>query len=64
LRLKGEVEVDEAYVPLGFKGQRQASPRRRGGGRRRGRYTGRKKPFFTLVEHESRRMLFLAGRGC
>ena len=52
--------MDEAYVPLGCKGRRQASPRRRGGGRRRGRYTGRKKPFFTLVE---RRMLFLAEKG-
>jgi len=54
------VEVDEAYVPLGFKGQRRASPRRRGGGRRRGRCTGRKKPFFTLVECGSRKALFLA----
>ena len=50
MRLKGEVEVDEAYVLLGFKGQRQASPRRRGGGRCRGRYTRHKKPFFTLVK--------------
>jgi len=61
LRLKGEVEVDEAYVPLGFKGQRRAWPRRRGGGGRRGRSTGRKKPFFTLVERGSRKALFLAG---
>ncbi|OYT30233.1 MAG: IS1595 family transposase, partial [Thermofilum sp. ex4484_79] len=60
MRLKGEVEVDEAYVPLGFKGQRRARPRRRGGGRRRGRCTGRKKPFFTLVERGSRKVLFLA----
>jgi len=50
LKLKGEVEVDEAYVPLGRKGKKQAKPRRRGGGRRRGRATSRKKPFFTLVE--------------
>jgi len=59
-KLRGEVEVDEAYVPLGCKGRRQAWPRRRGGGRRRGRCTGRKKPFFTLVERGSRRALFLA----
>ena len=62
LRLKGEVEVDEAYVPLGFKGRRRAWPRRRGRGRRRGRCTGRKRPFFTLVERGSRKALFLAER--
>jgi len=60
LRLKDEVEVDEAYVPVGQKGERQARPSRRGGGRRRGRATGRKKPFFTLVERRSRRALFIA----
>ena len=60
LRLEGEVEVDEAYVPLGFKGQRRARPRRRGEGMRRGRCTGRKKSFFTLVERGSRKVLFLA----
>ena len=54
--------MDEAYVPLGGKGRRQARPRRRGGGRRRGRSTGRKKPFFTLVERGSRKTLFLAER--
>jgi len=61
-KLRGEVEVDEAYVPLGCKGRRQAWPRRRGGGRRRGCCTGRKKPFFTLVKRESRKILFLAER--
>jgi len=60
LKLKGEVEVDEAYVPLGRKGKKQVKPRRRGGGRRRGRATDRKKPFFTLVERGSRRALFSA----
>ena len=60
MRLKGEVEVDEAYVPLGFKGQRRAWPRRRGGGRRRGRCTGRKRPFFTLAERRLHKPLFLA----
>ena len=59
-KLGGEVEVEEAYVPLSCKGGRQAWPRRRGGGRRRGRCTGRKKPFFTLVERGSRKALFLA----
>jgi len=62
LRFKGEVEVDEAYVPLGNKGRKQTRPRRRGGGRRRGRYAGRKRPFFTLVERDSRKTLFLAKR--
>ncbi len=60
LRLKGKVEVDEAYMPLGFKGQRRARPRRRDGGRRRGRCTGRKRPFFTLVERGPRKAFFLA----
>ena len=45
---------------MGFEGQRRAWPRRRGGGRRRGRCAGRKRPFFTLVERGSRRALFLA----
>jgi len=60
LEARSEVEVDKAYVPLDGKGRRQAWPRRRGGGRRRGRCTGRKKPFFTLVERGSRKALFLA----
>jgi len=60
LRFKGEVEVDEAYVPVGQKGEKQEKPRRRGGGRRRGRATGRKRLFFTLVERRSRRALFVA----
>ena len=63
MRLSGEVEVDEVYVPLGCKGRRRATPRRRGGGRRRGRAANRKKPFFTLVERGSRRALFLAEKG-
>ncbi len=49
-------------MPLGFKGQRMARPRRRDGGRRRGRCAGRKRPFFTLVERGSRKAFFLAGR--
>ena len=60
MKLSGEVEVDEAYVPLGYKGRKQARPRRRGGGRRRGRAASHKRPFFTLVERGSRRALFLA----
>ena len=60
MKLRGEVEVDEVYVPLGCKGERQAKPRRRGGGRRRGRSTARKKPFFTLFNRGSRRALFVA----
>ena len=59
MKLRGEVEVDEVYVPLGCKGERQARPRRRGGGRRRGRSTARKKPFFTLFNRGSRRALFV-----
>ena len=60
MKLRGEVEVDEAYVPVGCKGEERARPRRRGGGRRRGRSAARKKPFFVLVERGSRRSLFLA----
>ena len=60
MKLRGEVEVDEAYVPVGCKGEERARPRRRGGGRRRGRSAARKKPFFVLVERRSRRSLFLA----
>ena len=60
LKLKGEVEVDEAYVPVGCKGKRCTRPRRRGSGRRRGRNTVQKKPFFTLFERGSRKALFLA----
>ena len=63
MRLSGEVEVDEAYVPLGYKGRRRATPRRRSGGRRKGRAANRKKLFFTLVERGSRRVLFLAEEG-
>ena len=59
MKLRGEVEVDEVYVPLGNKGEKQVKPRRRGSGRRRGRCSLNKKPLFTLVERKSRRALFV-----
>jgi len=31
LKLRGEVEADEAYVPLGNKGKKQIKTKRRGG---------------------------------
>ena len=58
LKSKPEVEVDEAYVPVGCKGKRCTRPRRRGSGRRRGRNTLQRKPFFTLFERGSRKSLF------
>ena len=60
--LGGEVEVDEAYVPLGRKGRKAVKPRRRGGGRRKGRSTKRKTPFFTLVQRGSRRVIYVAAK--
>jgi len=58
MKLFNLVELDEAYVPVGNKGKRVEKPRKRGGGRKRGRARERKLPVISARERGSKRVLF------